>query len=396
MARFGRRMAGVAAGTAPHAPFPASMPASATVAQPTAAATALSAVPFATLFILAVLGAVFLREGPDPSLATLRAMGAVSGDLVLNDHQWWRLFTAPLLHGSVDHIVGNAVVLLVVGILLEPLIGRGWFAATFAIGGAAGALASIAYNDPAMVSLGASGAIMALLALALVCAFNDEASARRRRLMRRVFYWMALPSLLPALFAPVAHHVDYTAHAGGALAGVLMGMLLRMLWQDGAPRPVGQWWGGAIGLAALLIAAGGMFLGGSAPAEAVENLPPLIPDEMIPDSAGAAAERSDLFVAKYPGDPRGHLFRAIHFIRSGDAADAEDQLRTALSQIPPVSKVLAPGFEPHVRLLLAEVLAGENRQDEARTVIAPACAYVGSQMGEPLAARHVRRLGLCL
>ena len=37
-------------------------------------------------------------------------------------------------------------------------------------------------------------------------------------------------------------------------------------------------------------------------------------------------------------------------------------------------KLMAPHFEMRVRFVLSEVLRDEKRPDEARTVIAPACA----------------------
>ena len=77
--------------------------------------------------------------------------------------EWWRLFTATMLHGSAEHLTGNLVTFLLVGFLLEPMIGIGWFAAIYFTGGFAGAVLSTLLNGPDMLSVGASGAIMATL-----------------------------------------------------------------------------------------------------------------------------------------------------------------------------------------------------------------------------------------
>ena len=68
-----------------------------------------------------------------PSRRDLVAMGGVDGKLVFTDHEWWRVFTAPLLHASPSHIIGNTIALLFAGFILEPIVGPGWFGALFAV-----------------------------------------------------------------------------------------------------------------------------------------------------------------------------------------------------------------------------------------------------------------------
>ncbi len=104
--------------------------------------------PWVTFTLLAVLIGVFAIEnifavtpgrGLDPSLATLFALGGLSRPAVLSG-EWYRLFTAPLLHGGVAHIVGNSIALVLGGWLLERLVGRLWFFAFFVIGALGGSL----------------------------------------------------------------------------------------------------------------------------------------------------------------------------------------------------------------------------------------------------------------
>src|SRR6187399_3096790 len=42
-----------------------------------------------------------------PGHFSLLALGASSRAQVLDQGEWWRLFTAPALHGSTEHLVGN-------------------------------------------------------------------------------------------------------------------------------------------------------------------------------------------------------------------------------------------------------------------------------------------------
>jgi hypothetical protein len=85
--------------------------------------------PWLTFAIFAVLVAVFACEqifavAPavgvfSPSVATLEALGGLDKTGVLATGEWYRLFTAPLLHAGILHLVNNDVALLLVGFVLE-------------------------------------------------------------------------------------------------------------------------------------------------------------------------------------------------------------------------------------------------------------------------------------
>ncbi|GAU38815.1 hypothetical protein TSUD_163900 [Trifolium subterraneum] len=68
------------------------------------------------------------QENPllGPSLLTLRNMGALDVDKVVNKHQGWRLITCMWLHGGVFHILANMFGILLVGIRLEQDFGFGF------------------------------------------------------------------------------------------------------------------------------------------------------------------------------------------------------------------------------------------------------------------------------
>jgi membrane associated rhomboid family serine protease len=133
-----------------------------------------------------------------PGHFSLLAMGAVDRTQVLGHGEWWRLFTATNLHGSPEHLIGNLTTFVLVGFLLEPMIGIGWFAAIYFTGGFCGAVLSMLLNGPDMLSVGASGAIMATLAALFTLSFH--AGARRVNLMRRVALRMAV---LPLTSTPI-------------------------------------------------------------------------------------------------------------------------------------------------------------------------------------------------
>src|SRR3954470_1160519 len=91
------------------------------------------------LCLIFALGQTFAVDGPislfAPSIPKLMALGGVQQLLVRGQGEWWRIFTAPLLHFSTVHLFSNSLVLLLAGWTLERSIGRLWFAAIFVIGG---------------------------------------------------------------------------------------------------------------------------------------------------------------------------------------------------------------------------------------------------------------------
>ncbi|MEI7789875.1 MAG: rhomboid family intramembrane serine protease, partial [Alphaproteobacteria bacterium] len=133
-------------------------------APPGFAGRLLARTPWFTLTVSAILVARFLGElraatdrmgTHSPGHFTLLAMGASDRIQVLGQGEWWRLFTATTLHGSPGHLIGNLVTFLIVGFLLEPMVGIGWFAAIYFTGGFAGAVLSTLLNAPNALSVGA-------------------------------------------------------------------------------------------------------------------------------------------------------------------------------------------------------------------------------------------------
>ncbi|HEY4263864.1 MAG TPA: rhomboid family intramembrane serine protease [Micropepsaceae bacterium] len=345
--------------------------------------------PFLTLGLIGVLGLVYWAElrlgfdrgkGPAPGIGTLTALGGLDGMLVFQSGEWWRVFTAPLLHGSVSHYVGNAIALLFAGMILERLIGAPWFAALFVVSGLGGAAGSLALNPGKVISVGASGAIVGLLAAAFVCSFTFESVQLRRR-MRKVSLRFRVPSLLPALLplstASSGAPVDYGAHIGGAVAGALMGFALSEIWPEASPRPALERLGSGIAMAGALAAAAAFALISVHYSEYrsyyTTHGSVLIPQSELPRNEHDGVARSLDLVDRYPRDPRGHLFRALYFLDRRNASDAERQLRLGLAEHEVLMTDLPAQVEKSLQLALAVVLVIERRKAEAKEIAAPVC-----------------------
>ena len=172
-----------------------------------------------------------------PTIQVLVAFGAISKDFVLQQHEWWRLVAGPLLHADVVHLVLNGVVLLFAGFSVEAMVGKARWLALYGVGALVGGLFSAFFNPPTLVSVGASGAGMALLAALFVLAFSLEDPARRQALQLSAARFL-VPSLLPMATSRAGGHVDFAAHFGGALGGALVAFVL--LWELKRRAPEAQ------------------------------------------------------------------------------------------------------------------------------------------------------------
>lgn len=195
--------------------------------------------PWLTYALLVVLGAVYVGElafavSPgkvgSPSILTLAYLGGNVGNRIWQYGEWWRLFTAPLLHGSPIHLLLNGFVLWIAGTALEKLVGWRWLGAIFALSALGGSFGSLAFNAPNVVGVGASGGIMGLLAALFVMSWHLPAGMSRLQPQVRSAQ-MIVPALLPGFSSgSTGLTIDYAAHGGGVIVGALVAMALLRLW----------------------------------------------------------------------------------------------------------------------------------------------------------------------
>ncbi len=176
--------------------------------------------PPVTVAILVVLVVIFLVEVKVGALASreaIVAMGALARERVAAG-EYWRLLTAPWLHGGVDHLVGNGIALFILGMLCETAFGRAQFVVLYVLSGLAGSVVSLAVS--AGPSVGASGAIFGLQGAAIVLfrLHRDRLLVRDRRVGFVLLVW-AIYSIAGGLMQPF---IDNGAHIGGALGGALI------------------------------------------------------------------------------------------------------------------------------------------------------------------------------
>jgi rhomboid protease GluP len=337
--------------------------------------------PWLTYAMLLGLVGVFVAEqmfavtpaGPlqRASVLTLRALGGLNRTAVLEQGEWYRLVTAPLLHADLGHLLGNGFALLLAGFTLERLIGRAWYFALFVLGGIGGSLASLAVNPPILVSVGASGAIMAMFAALIIGSFRlPEGPVRTRALMRSVR--VLIPSMLPAAANAGALQIDYGAHIGGAVAGGLIGAMLLGCWPRDSRLPglrnvaLGVSLGGV-----MLFVVGAGEVAGHYPAYQVAST--LIPPGEVPRTEAEMEARGAALADRYPRDPRSHMYWGLALVRAHDDPGAEREYLAAVTQAERTREVFGERLVNVARAMLAAVVADEGDTPRAREIARGVC-----------------------
>lgn len=176
-----------------------------------------------TRVLLGLFTVVFLTQfWRDGSLLNAHASTAAAG-LVKTAYfsgEWWRLLTAPLLHGGVVHFLMNMAALLYLGKRLEVLARWPHLTLVFLFAACAGGETSARFVQA--TSVGASGGLMGWLGFLIVFETlhgNLVPRSARRRLVAGVIL-TGLIGLLGYRF------IDNAAHVGGLLAGVVYALIV--------------------------------------------------------------------------------------------------------------------------------------------------------------------------
>ena len=340
-----------------------------------------AAIPLLTFGLVVGLALIFALEqrlafdvGPGGALSqeSAVALGAASRDNAIGSGQIWRLFLAPLLHGSWSHLIGNCVAMALVGFLLEPIIGRGWFGLIFAASALGGMAGSMIGNPSWVTTVGASGAITGLIAAAFVMSFHGRADAEDAGKMRRRALFFGVPALLP-LFLGVQGHTDYHAHLGGALVGAAIALALAFTWDGTSFRP--RWAGRAAKLASAALAASALACGGIPMhfAEQAAIAQTVMPDAVADLPADALKKRSAELASRYPDDPRAQLVRATALAEENQLGSAEVVLRRIMKMSWPARRFAETDVHKRAQAVLAVVLAYDHDKLDARELAHDLC-----------------------
>jgi rhomboid protease GluP len=179
---------------------------------------------------------------------TLVRFGATASPLI-QQGQWWRLVTGAFVHVTILHIALNMWCLWNLGIFGEPLLGKRGLIAVYLLTGTTGMMFSYAWSiasgQLAFVA-GASGAVFGIAGILIVLLSNRKLQVpwEELRSLRRQVIFFAVANLvigmtpqmlgmasagqlkLVHLDPNMLPRIDNTAHVGGFLSGLALGLPL--------------------------------------------------------------------------------------------------------------------------------------------------------------------------
>lgn len=166
----------------------------------------------------------------DTLIATINTF-AMKPSEVGQGHQIWTLITCVFLHGSILHLLGNMYFLYIVGDNLEDVLGHKRFLMWYLVCGLGASFTSFIVNSgSATPSVGASGAIAGLFGMYLMwfrhASLTFMIIIYQKKLSAMWFFviWLGI-NLFGILSAPDG--IDYGAHLGGFIIGLIIGYLLK-------------------------------------------------------------------------------------------------------------------------------------------------------------------------
>ncbi len=182
--------------------------------------------PVMTTGLIVINVLVFLAMeilGDTQSTQFLYEHGGMYWPSVLEQGQWYRLVTHMFLHAGGEHLLNNMFMLGILGYQIEKNYGSIRYILTYFVSGIGGAVLSALFEmqmGEAAVCIGASGAVFGIFGAMLVMIFKN------RRQMGEVSAPRLLILFVLMVFGNMEEGVDWMAHLGGALLGVVMAFIL--------------------------------------------------------------------------------------------------------------------------------------------------------------------------
>jgi membrane associated rhomboid family serine protease len=136
---------------------------------------------------------------------------------------WWRPLTSTFVHGGLGHLAGNLFFLLLIGPLVERLLGSARFAVVYLFAGFGAALLALGAS-PAVPGCGASGAVYGVYGAFLGCYLRGLRAIPAGIFLRSVGLFV-LFALVNLLLDYMEEKSSFVAHLAGLVFGFAGGLL---------------------------------------------------------------------------------------------------------------------------------------------------------------------------
>lgn len=145
-------------------------------------------------------------------LAPLYTYGALYGNAIING-EYFRFLTYMFLHGSVNHIFNNMLILYFMGNYCERSIGSFGFGALYFLSGISAGIGSILFHGLNSACIGASGAIFGIIGAVFCLILFDR--KRSKITVRQILIFV----FLSVYSGFTSQGVDNAAHITGLMVG---------------------------------------------------------------------------------------------------------------------------------------------------------------------------------
>lgn len=228
----------------------------------------------ATRVLLGVIVAAFLLEIliggagsiAGPSARSLLRLGALQPYLIAGG-EWWRLLTSMFLHAGLLHIVFNGYALLMFGSMVENLYGTRRFLILFLVTGLLAGVTTYAFGPLNSVGVGASGAIFGIFGAFIAYNLRRRSSVQSMAALRWAFTMLLLNAFLAFSFRAI----DWRAHLGGLVAGIVAGYALEGFGEGSMRR-----WSRIVGMGALVAVGLALFMARTTQIRALDIFPYIV------------------------------------------------------------------------------------------------------------------------
>jgi rhomboid protease GluP len=184
----------------------------------------------ALVFIMMAISGV---NAFNPTGVDIINWGGNYGTLTLSG-DWWRLITNIFVHIGIIHIAFNMYALFMVGVYLEPMLGKIRYLAAYLCTGIFASLTSLWWHKDPVASAGASGAIFGLYGVFLaLLSTNLVPKHIRNSLLQSIGIFIAYN-----LIYGMRSGVDNAAHVGGLLSGLVIGYIYYLELKRPGKKPV--------------------------------------------------------------------------------------------------------------------------------------------------------------
>jgi len=149
--------------------------------------------------------------------------GAMNPDYILDNGEWYRLFTSTFMHFGIEHLANNMLLLFLLGQIFEEAVGPTRFLGIYLGAGLTGSFLSFFYmclmgqND---IVAGASGAIFGIIGGMIVVILVNRGKYQGISTRRMLFM-----AVLTLYFGFATSGTDNVGHVGGLVAGIILTFL---------------------------------------------------------------------------------------------------------------------------------------------------------------------------